>query len=110
MAVGAVPPDGALLTPEEGWVDLPPLVAELGAEVLRRGGRVLTNTGGGEPVVERGQVVGATLADGTRLIADAVVVATGPAVEHAVSCAGHCVVTGGHTVSLAGHLLNSGGH
>jgi glycine/D-amino acid oxidase-like deaminating enzyme len=91
VEVEAVPSDGALLTPEEGWVDLPALVAELASEVHRRSGRVLTDTGGGAPVVEGGQVVGAALADGTRLAADAVVVATGPAVPETLARLGTTV-------------------
>lgn len=76
---GVVVPDGAVLNPGEGWVDLPSLIRHLAGRCAAAGGRLLTGAGPARPVVD-GQVTGVRLADGSDLTADAVVVATGAAV------------------------------
>jgi glycine/D-amino acid oxidase-like deaminating enzyme len=76
----AVPAEGAYLNPGEGWVDLTFLVRHLAGRFTTAGGRLLTGVGAARPVVDGGRVRGARLADGTRVDADAVVVATGAAV------------------------------
>ncbi len=75
-----VPAEGAYLNPGEGWVDLPSLVRHLAGRFTTAGGRLLTGVGAARPSVDGGRVRGARLADGTRVDADAVVVATGAAV------------------------------
>src|SRR4051794_14987047 len=54
----AVPSSGALLTPADGWVDLPRLVERLAADVAAAGGAVRTGTGRCEVVVADGAVTG----------------------------------------------------
>ena len=76
----AVPAEGAYLNPGEGWVDLTFLVRHLAGRFTTAGGRLLTGVGAARPVVDGNRVQGARLADGTRVDADAVVVATGAAV------------------------------
>lgn len=56
--------------PEEGWVDLSSLIRVLLEEFTAAGGRVSVD-------VEAGRATGVHLADGTRIAADTVVVATG---------------------------------
>jgi glycine/D-amino acid oxidase-like deaminating enzyme len=76
----AVAPEGAIFNPGEGWVDLPWLVALLADEVRSRGNRVIENTGPVRITVEGGRATGINTGDGLRVDADAVVLATGPAV------------------------------
>ena len=53
--VRAVPPDGAVVNPGDGWVDLPLLLGHLLAEFFRLGGKVVQNAGPALPVVEHGR-------------------------------------------------------
>lgn len=80
VAPEAIPEDGALFNPGEGWVDLPSLSAHLVERLTAAGGRVYTDAGPARPVVERGRATGVRLDDGSALDADAVVLATGPGV------------------------------
>lgn len=73
----AVAAEGAIFNPGEGWVDLPSVIAVLAKEFTARGGRIVTDKRAAVAVHE-GRAVGADLADGTRLDADAVLLATGP--------------------------------
>jgi glycine/D-amino acid oxidase-like deaminating enzyme len=86
--VAAVPAEGAVLNPSEGWVDLPALVAGLTRELITLGGRIAAGTGPARVVVDGGQVVAVAGADGTRTGADAVVVATGANVPRALDAVG----------------------
>src|SRR3954468_21968193 len=45
VSAAAVPDDGALLTPEEGWVDLPALIGRLADDLAMHGGRLRTGAG-----------------------------------------------------------------
>jgi glycine/D-amino acid oxidase-like deaminating enzyme len=81
----AVPGSGALLTPADGWVDLPRLVERLAADVAAAGGAVRTGTGRCEVVVADGAVTGVRTATGERVPADAVVLATGAGVPAAAA-------------------------
>jgi glycine/D-amino acid oxidase-like deaminating enzyme len=79
----SVAAEGAIFNPGEGWVDLPAVIEVLMAELVERGGTVVTDAGDVQPLVEDGRVVGVVIGGGDRVDADAVVLATGPAVpEH----------------------------
>lgn len=74
----AIAQEGAIFNPGEGWVDLPTVILHLTAELRAYGGSVIENSGLSRAVIEDGRAVGAVTGDGTRIEADAVVVATGP--------------------------------
>jgi glycine/D-amino acid oxidase-like deaminating enzyme len=80
----AVPSEGALLNPAEGWVDLPSLVAELARELTSLGGRIVTDAGRADVVVDGDRVTGVSTASGVRLDVDAIVLATGADVPRAL--------------------------
>lgn len=82
---GAIAEEGAIFNPGEGWVDLPAVILRLTAELRARGGQVLENSGRSRAIVEDGRAVGALTGDGTRIDADAVVIATGPDVPAQVA-------------------------
>jgi glycine/D-amino acid oxidase-like deaminating enzyme len=81
----AIPADGAIFNPSEGWVELPPLVDHLARETVARGGTIRTDAGQCEIVVEGDRVTGVRTAAGDTIEADAAVLATGPAVPGAVA-------------------------
>jgi glycine/D-amino acid oxidase-like deaminating enzyme len=76
----AITPQGAIFNPGEGWVDLPTLIGLLLKEFSALGGVLVTEQGAARVLVEGGRAVGAETAKGGRFLADAVVLATGPAV------------------------------
>lgn len=76
----AIPPQGAIFNPGEGWVDLPALIDHLLAEFTVLGGRLVTEAGKASIVTTGGRAQGLRLADGQVIGADAVVLATGPSV------------------------------
>ncbi|WP_138758388.1 NAD(P)/FAD-dependent oxidoreductase [Modestobacter altitudinis] len=76
----AVPAEGALLNPAEGWVDLPSLVDELVHDLVDAGGEVRTDAGRCALVRDGDRVAGVRTASGDVLPADVVVLATGAAV------------------------------
>ncbi|MBT9386156.1 FAD-binding oxidoreductase [Pseudooceanicola sp. CBS1P-1] len=76
----AVTAPGAILNPNEGWVDLPSLITLLAEEFVALGGTVVTDAGATSPKVKDGRAVGALAADGRSFAADAVLLATGPGV------------------------------
>lgn len=76
----AISADGAIFNPGEGWVDLPGLINLLATEVRSRGGRIMENAGPVSVAVEGQRATGVVTADGRRFDADAVLLATGPAV------------------------------
>lgn len=76
----AVAAEGAIFNPGEGWVSLPDLIAALVAEATADGARVIEQAGEAVVDVQDGAAVGVILADGSRLAADRVVLATGPSV------------------------------
>ncbi|MBW4025532.1 MAG: FAD-binding oxidoreductase [Proteobacteria bacterium] len=76
----AIPPEGAIFNPGEGWVDLPSLIHHLLAEFTVEGGSLITDAGPGEVLVRAGRAVGLRLEEAREIQADAVVLATGPAV------------------------------
>lgn len=76
----AVADEGAIFNPGEGWVNLPDLIAALIDEAVTDGARVIEYAGDARVDVQDGAATGVILGDGTRLAADEVVLATGPAV------------------------------
>lgn len=76
----AVPAEGAIHNPGEGWVHLPDLIKALAAEAIQHGATI--NQGAGEVQIETraGAVSGVRLADGTTLNASQVILATGASV------------------------------
>jgi len=87
----AVPDEGALVNPGEGWVDLPALVDHLARDLVAAGGEVRTGVGRCAPVVDGGRVTGVRTGDGAVLGADAVVLATGAGVPGALAGLGVAV-------------------
>lgn len=85
---GAVPAEGAVFTPGEGWVDLPALVDHLATQVVARSGAVRTGAGRCEVVVAGGRVTGVRAGTGQTIAVDAAVLATGPAVPATVAALG----------------------
>jgi glycine/D-amino acid oxidase-like deaminating enzyme len=85
VSAAAVPDDGALLTPGEGWVDLPSLIGRLTGELTAHGGRLRTGVGRCEVVVRSGAATGARTGSGEVVAADAVVLATGADVPRAAA-------------------------
>jgi glycine/D-amino acid oxidase-like deaminating enzyme len=76
---GAVSPDGAVVNPGDGWVDLPSLLAHLLAEFFSVGGELVENAGPARPLVEGSRAVGVRMAPGKTLDADSVLLAVGAA-------------------------------
>ena len=76
----AVPGGQAVWNPGEGWVDLPSLAQVLAKEFAEHGGRLVANAGPVRVEHQGGAVTGVRTAAGDSLPADAVVLATGPAV------------------------------
>ena len=85
VAAQAITPQGAIFNPGEGWVDLPSLIAVLLREFAALGGRLISEAGRASVDLAASRVRGVILADETRLAADAVVLATGPAVPRTVA-------------------------
>lgn len=77
---GAITRQGAIFNAAEGWVDLPSLIKLLVGEFEERGGKLITDAGAANVVIENGRAVGAKTANGAVFLADAVLVATGPSV------------------------------
>jgi len=73
----AVRSTGAIFNPGEGWVDLVPLVHDLAEDFLALGGRLLPQAGPTVVTTSGSRVTGVLTADGCRIQADAVLVATG---------------------------------
>jgi glycine/D-amino acid oxidase-like deaminating enzyme len=82
---GAVPEDGAILNPGEGWVDLPSLIDVLAKELTDLGGTLALDTGPATVSLSGDRVVGARTESGLVLDADVVVLATGAAVPSALA-------------------------
>ncbi len=80
-----ITPQGAIFNPGEGWVDLPMLIDYLLKEFSALGGVLVTDQGAASPQVEGGRAIGAVTASGKRFEADAVLIATGPAVPRMAS-------------------------
>jgi glycine/D-amino acid oxidase-like deaminating enzyme len=81
----AIPAEGAIHNPDEGWVDLPSLIDQLVRDLRNAGGEVRTDTGRCQVVAQGGRVAGVRTGTGDVLHADAVVLATGAAVPGALA-------------------------
>ena len=90
----AITPQGAIFNPGEGWVDLPALIGMLLKEFSALGGMLVTEQGAARILVEGGRAVGAETAKGERFLADAVVLATGPAVPRMAAESGQTIGDG----------------
>ncbi|MCJ8056895.1 FAD-binding oxidoreductase [Shinella curvata] len=90
----AITPQGAIFNPGEGWVDLPVLVGLLLREFSSLGGVLVTDQGAARAVIEGGRAVGAETATGQLFLADAVVLATGPAVPKMAAASGQTIGDG----------------
>ncbi|OLP58838.1 D-amino-acid oxidase [Xaviernesmea oryzae] len=99
VAPEAITPQGAIFNAGEGWVDLPKLIAHLLQAFSALGGRLVTDQGAAKVATENGKAVGVETAKGGRFDADAVVLATGPAVPKMVAEAGQ-VITDGTPIAL----------
>ena len=84
----AVADEGAIFNPGEGWVSLPDIIAALVDEALTDGARLIENAGEARVEVTDGTATGVILGDGTRVPADEVVLATGPAVPAQLAALG----------------------
>ena len=90
----AITPQGAIFNPGEGWVDLPALIGVLLEEFSALGGVLVTNQGKARVVIEDGRAIGADTDKGHRHRADAVVLATGPAVPKMAAESGQTIGDG----------------
>lgn len=91
---GAITPQGAIYNPGEGWVDLPTLIGVLLEEFFALGGILITDQGAARVIIESGRVVGAQTANAVLHRADAVVLATGPAVPKMAADSGQTIADG----------------
>ncbi|WP_114836167.1 FAD-binding oxidoreductase (plasmid) [Agrobacterium tumefaciens] len=94
LDAGAITPQGAIFNPGEGWVDLPTLIGVLLEEFSALGGALVTDQGAARVVIEGGRAVGAETAKGYFHRADAVVLATGPAVPKMAAESGQTIGDG----------------
>ena len=78
----AIPDDGAIFNPGEGWVDLVQLVQHLVSRFPAVGVELRANSGRTQVEVRGGRVTGVVTGTGERLGVDAAVLATGPDVPH----------------------------
>lgn len=89
-----VSPQGAIFNAGEGWVDLPSLIGLLLREFGERDGRIVADGGAADVIVTNGRASGVRTASGQIIDADAVVVATGPAVPAMVAKVGRRIDDG----------------
>ncbi|WP_055490761.1 FAD-binding oxidoreductase [Streptomyces sp. TP-A0356] len=80
----AIPDEGAIFNPGEGWVDLTALVRQLATDLTATGGRIVTGAGTVSVVVEGGRATAVRTAAGERIYVDTVLLATGAAVPRMV--------------------------
>ena len=85
ISAAAVPPEGAIWNPGEGWVDLPSLVAVLVEELRSYGGEVVTGAGAARLETGGSGVTGIRAANGGYWPVDAAVLATGAGVPQAAA-------------------------
>ncbi|KLK89670.1 D-amino acid oxidase [Microvirga vignae] len=81
----AITRQGAIFNPGEGWVDLPSLIGVLIEEFSALGGEVITHAGRASVEVTGGRATGIATADGSRIAADAVLLAAGATVPKIVA-------------------------
>jgi glycine/D-amino acid oxidase-like deaminating enzyme len=83
--ITAIPDEGAIFNPGEGWVELPPLVEHLAGQLVRSGGEIRAAAGPARIVVAGGRVTGVRTAGGEVIGVDAAVLATGADVPATVA-------------------------
>ena len=81
----AIPAEGAIFNPQEGWVDLPGLIDALAKQVVELGGEIRTNSGRCDITVADGRVTGVRTGHGDLLPFDTAVLATGAGVPGALA-------------------------
>jgi glycine/D-amino acid oxidase-like deaminating enzyme len=81
----AVPEQGAIFNPGEGWVDLPSLIHVLMGEYIALGGRFVPAAGHASVDVQNGRARGVKTEAAGYFAGDAVLLATGPAVPALVA-------------------------
>ena len=81
----AIPEEGAVFNPQEGWVHLPWLIQHLAGELLARGGEIREDAGPCEVVVTGDRVTAVRAGDGSLTPVDAAVLATGADVPRSVA-------------------------
>ncbi|MFE4952163.1 NAD(P)/FAD-dependent oxidoreductase [Leifsonia sp. NPDC056665] len=86
--VASVAEEGAIFNAGEGWVSLPDVIAALAAEAVEHGATIREGVGEARVDIVDGEAAGVVLADGTRLSADHVVLATGPSVPRDLAALG----------------------
>ncbi|MBG0511051.1 FAD-binding oxidoreductase [Agrobacterium sp. MOPV5] len=94
LDASAITPQGAIFNPGVGWVDLPRLIGVLLEEFSTLGGVLVMDQGAARVVLEGGRAVGAETAEGHLHRADAVVLATGPAVPKMAAESGQTIGDG----------------
>ncbi|AHG49098.1 D-amino acid oxidase (plasmid) [Rhizobium leguminosarum bv. trifolii CB782] len=94
LDAGQITPQGAIFNPGEGWVDLPTLIGVLLEEFFALGGVLVTDQGAARAVIEGGRAIGAETGNGFLHQADAVVLATGPAVPKMAAESGQTIGDG----------------
>ena len=90
----AIPDDGAVFNPGEGWVDLPSLIGHLANRLVGFGGKILESQGDASVELAGDRVKAVNTAAGGRLAVDAVVMATGPNVPAAAAQVGLSIPDG----------------
>ena len=85
----AIPRQGAIFNPGEGWVDLPSLIEVLVDEFVSRGGSLATHAGRASVTVKAGRVTGVVTEGGRSFEADVVLLAAGAAVPQIVAEVGY---------------------
>jgi glycine/D-amino acid oxidase-like deaminating enzyme len=95
----AIPPQGAIFNPGEGWVDLPSLIEILIDEFVTRGGSLATHAGRASVTVKGGRVTAVVTESGQSFKADAVLLAAGAAVPQMVAEVG-CHIPDATPISL----------
>lgn len=90
----AITGNAAIFNPGEGWVDLPSLIALLLADFTALGGTLVTTEGSASVIVENDRAAGVQTQAGVRHMADAVLIATGPAVPAMAADLGATILDG----------------
>jgi glycine/D-amino acid oxidase-like deaminating enzyme len=85
----AIPRQGAIFNPGEGWVDLPSLIEILIDEFVSRGGSLVTHVGRASVALKGGKVTAVLTESGRSFETDVVLLAAGAAVPQIVAEAGY---------------------
>ena len=91
MDSSAIPDEGAIFNPGEGWVELSPLIDHLAEQTVNRGGDIRIRVGPSRILLENDRVTGVRTGTGETVHVDAAVLATGSAVPATVAELGFTV-------------------